>query len=164
MIAALDMGAADYVVKPFSLDVLAARVRRALRSLADDGAVPAAGPVLCGDVRIDVAAHEVSVAGEQVHLQPVQFALLSVLARNAGRVLTYQALSRAVHGEERTTASAREALRTSVSALRRGLGTGPDRPVIRTESRIGYRLVMGDSDDQGAVSSHPDRTRPPDRR
>ena len=145
MIAALDMGAADYVVKPFSLDVLAARVRRVLRE-HDEGAAVGLEPIDCGDVRIDVAAHEVWVAGEQVPLPPAQFALLGVLVRNSGRVLTYQALSRAVHGEDRASASGREALRTSVSALRRRLGTGPDRPVIRTESRVGYRLVPAAED------------------
>ena len=89
---------------------------------------------------MDVAAHQAWVAGASVHLQPLQFAVLRVLARNEGRVVTYQALSRAVYGDDRSDRSGAEGLRTCIGGLRRQLGTGPNRPVIRTESRIGYRL------------------------
>ncbi len=141
MVAALDLGAADYVTKPFSMEVLAARVRRVLRA-ASAPDEPADGPIECGDLRIDPAAHEALVAGERIHLQPMQFTLLTLLARNVGRVLTYQALIRAAHGHDAAPLGAKEGLRTVVSALRKQLGTGPDRPEIRTESRIGYRMVL----------------------
>ena len=147
MIAALDMGAEDYVVKPVNLNVLVARVRRALRGAGGPGTGdPASQTIDCGDLRIEVDAHEVWVAGEQVHLQRLQFAVLTVLARNAGRVLTYQALSRAVYGENKIPKSATESLRTCVSSLRTKIGTGEKRPVIRSESRIGYRLTVPSDD------------------
>jgi two-component system KDP operon response regulator KdpE len=146
MVAALDLGAVDYVTKPFSMEVLAARVRRVLRSPTESPAPPSA-PIECGDLRIDPAAHAVWMGGEAVHLPPLQFSLLAVLARNAGRVMTYQALVRAIHGQGAPPSGVKEGLRSAVSALRRHLGTGPGRPEIRTESRIGYRLVPPEDSD-----------------
>ena len=141
MIEALDLGAEDYVLKPVSLNVLDARLRRVLRSTA--AGRPAAGDVLrCGDVVVDVAGHVVVVDGETVHLQPLQFAALTVLARNEGRVVTYPSLARAVYGDDRSGSSSLEGMRTCVASLRRTLGSGPRRPAIHTEARVGYRLTV----------------------
>ena len=149
MVDALDLGAEDYVVKPFSMNVLSARVRRALRPAraAGSGASDVDSSLLeVGDLRLDVAAHEAWVDGRAVHLQPLQFAVLTVLARNEGRVLTYQALAMAVYGEHAGERASVDALRTCVGSVRRRLGSGPRRPEIRTESRVGYRLVAPGTD------------------
>lgn len=142
MVEALDLGADDYVVKPYSLTVLEARVRRVLRSPRRAVSQTEEQLVESGDLRIDVGAHEAWVAGEPIRLQPLQFAVLVVLARNEGRVVTYQELSRAAYGEDRADRATADGLRTCVAGIRRQLGSGSRRPVIRTESRIGYRLTV----------------------
>jgi len=141
MVQALDMGAEDYVLKPFSLQVLDARVRRALRSPRSAAAPDEERIIVCGDLRLDVAAHEARIGDELLQLQPLQFAVLTLLARNEGRVLTYQELSRAVYDDDVSGRTGAERLRTCIVKIRRQLGTGPGRPVIGTEARIGYRLT-----------------------
>jgi two-component system, OmpR family, KDP operon response regulator KdpE len=135
-VAALDAGADDYVTKPFGLDELLARLRAALRRV--DGA---AEPVFeVGELRVDLAAREVSVAGEPVQLTPHEFALLALLARNEGKLLTHKAILDEVWGHAYNAES--HYLHVYVSQLRRKLEPEPSRPrYILTEPGAGYRLV-----------------------
>ncbi len=135
-VAALDAGADDYVTKPFSIDELLARLRAALRR-AD---APAEPVVELGDLRIDLEKRAVSVGGEPVQLTPHEFALLRVLARNPGKLLTHAALLREVWG--RGYGDESHYLHVYVSQLRRKLEADPARPrYILTEPGAGYRLA-----------------------
>ena len=137
---ALELGAVDYIVKPFSPTELVARIRAALRNRAV--AEPAA-PFVLGDLFIDYAAHSVTVAGRPVQLTAIEYRLLVELAANAGRVLPYDRLWRRVWGEE-STGDLRP-MRTVVSTLRRKLDDAADNPTyIFTEPRIGYRMARGE--------------------
>lgn len=141
MVAALDLDVGDYVTKPYDLEVLAARIRRTLR--AADG-VDAGRPhdvISIGDLAINVDAHEVRIGGAEVHLQPVQFSALVLLARSSPTVLSYRSLARALHGTGEPPANSRDRVRTTVSSIRRALGDGPRRPRLETEFGVGYRLV-----------------------
>jgi two-component system, OmpR family, KDP operon response regulator KdpE len=135
-VAALDAGADDYVTKPFGLDELLARLRAALRR--GDGA---AEPVFeVGELRVDLAAREVSFAGAPVQLTPHEFALLGLLARNEGKLLTHKAILEEVWGHAYNAES--HYLHVYVSQLRRKLEPEPSRPrYILTEPGAGYRLV-----------------------
>jgi two-component system KDP operon response regulator KdpE len=135
-VAALDAGADDYVTKPFGVDELLARLRAALRR-----AEPSGEPVLeIGDLRIELDAHAVSFAGRPVQLTPHEYALLTLLARNEGKLLTHQAILREVWG--RAYADESHYLHVYVSQLRRKLEPDPARPrYILTEPGAGYRLV-----------------------
>jgi two-component system KDP operon response regulator KdpE len=143
-ITALDDGADDYVTKPFSMGELLARLRVALRhrhavAEAIDPAV-----IAVGDLEVDTGAHTSAVAGVPLQLARKEFALLALLARNSGRVLTHTALLSRVWG---TSDLARtERLRVHVTQLRRKLGEGPRRPRIVTEAGVGYRMVEPDSE------------------
>jgi two-component system, OmpR family, KDP operon response regulator KdpE len=135
-VAALDAGADDYVTKPFGLDELLARLRAALRRV--DGA---AEPVFeVGELRVDLAAREVTFAGAPVQLTPHEFALLGLLARNEGKLLTHKAILEEVWGHAYNAES--HYLHVYVSQLRRKLEPEPSRPrYILTEPGAGYRLV-----------------------
>ena len=130
---ALDKGAADYVVKPFSATELTARVRAALRRRAG------AEPFVLGDLAIDYDKRRVSVAGRDVRLTPKEYGLLNVLSLNAGRVMTYASLLRQVwgNGSDGDTAPVRD----FVKKLRRKLGDDPADPAwILNERGVGYRM------------------------
>ena len=139
-VAALDLGAADYVTKPFDTDELLARVRAALRQkLASEAERQV---VEAGGMTIDLFRRAVSRDGAQVHLSPKEYAVLAELAKNPGRVLTHKHLLRAVWGpahEDQT-----EYLRVAVRALRQKLERVPSQPqIIINEPAVGYRLVSG---------------------
>jgi len=135
-VAALDAGADDYVQKPFGIDELLARLRAALRR-AD---APAEPVVEVGDLRIDLEKRAVSVGGEPVQLTPHEFALLRVLARNPGKLLTHTMLLREVWG--RGYGDESHYLHVYISQLRRKLEPDPARPrFILTEPGAGYRLA-----------------------
>ena len=137
-VLALDEGADDYVTKPFSMPELLARIRVALRHRRALGVVDQA-VLEVGDLRIDVPHYAVTVAGEAVELSPKEFALLSVLARHAGRVLTHRALLQEVWGPE--AAGETQYLRVYAGQLRKKLADDPARPRLVTEPGVGYRLV-----------------------
>ncbi len=143
MVEALDRGADDYVVKPYSMPVLLARVRVSLRHAATAAAIAGADRFECGDLRLDVPAHEVTVDGRPVDMQARQFALLTLLLRQEGKVVTYSTLAKAMWGHE-PDAPDLNSLRIAVSRIRTLIGTGPRRPVIHTEVRVGYRLTGPD--------------------
>ena len=135
-VAALDAGADDYVTKPFGVEELLARLRAALRR-----AEPSGEPVLqIGQLKIDLDAHAVFFDDRPVQLTPHEYALLALLARNEGKLLTHQAILRDVWG--RAYADESHYLHVYVSQLRRKLEPDPARPrYILTEPGAGYRLV-----------------------
>lgn len=136
-VRALDMGADDYLAKPFGSDELLARLRAVLRR-----ARPPAEPsrvVEAGDVGVDLGTRGVFRAGVEVHLSPTERALLVELARNAGRVVDHRTLLRHVWGPE--YAGERNYLRTFVQRLRMKLEADPAEPrLIVTVERQGYRF------------------------
>jgi two-component system KDP operon response regulator KdpE len=137
-IAALDLGADDYVTKPFDGDELLAR----LRSVVRRGAAAADPEIRHGSLVVDRARHRVTLAGEPVSLTPREFALVAGLATAAGRVLTHRQLLEQVWG--RAHVNDVEYLRVAVRAVRRKLEADPTRPVlIVNEPGIGYRLGDG---------------------
>ncbi len=138
-VAALDAGANDYVTKPFSMPELLARIRVAVRLRA--ASKTEAPPIFeSGPIRIDFAAHEVSKNGERVHLTPLEFKLLTILARNTGRVLTHKQLLSEVWGP--AYLGQNHYLRIFMKALRHKLEDDPARPrILVTESGVGYRLL-----------------------
>jgi two-component system KDP operon response regulator KdpE len=135
-IAALDAGADDYVTKPFAVGELLARLRAALRR-----AGPATGPILeLGALRLDLDKHALTIDGQLVHLTPIEFRILSYLARNEGRLLTHTAILREVWGPAYSTES--NYLHVYVSQLRQKIEPDPARPrLLITEPGAGYRLV-----------------------
>ena len=138
---AFDMGAVDYVVKPFSPTELAARIRAALRKRA---ASEPSDPYVLGDLTIDYAERSVTLAGRPLPLIAMEYRLLAELSANAGRLLTYEHLLERVWGEK-SSGDVRP-MRTIVSKLRRKLGDDADNPTyIFTEPRVGYRMPKGDT-------------------
>ncbi len=138
-IAALDLGADDYVAKPFAVGELLARIRAALRRaapLAPDGADPI---VRFGNVQADFEKRLITVGGQEVHLTPNEYKLLQVLIKHAGRVVTQRQLLNEVWGPQHTEQS--QYLRVYVAQLRRKLEQDPARPrYLQTEPGVGYRL------------------------
>ena len=134
--AALDTGAVDYVVKPFSPSELSARIRAALRLRAVS---EPSEPYVVGDLIIDYAARRVTLAGQPLHLTPTEYRMLAVLSANAGRALTHRQLLEEVwRGRSDTDV---RAMRTMVGKLRRKLGEDATSPsFILTEPRIGYSM------------------------
>ena len=129
---ALEAGAADYIVKPFSPTELTARVRAALRKRGRPD------PFLVADLAIDYEKRRVTVGGRKVKLTVTEYELLRVLSVNAGRVMTYESLLRQVWGEREDT----EPVRTFVKKLRGKLGDAPASPTyIFNERGVGYRMA-----------------------
>ena len=138
-VTALDAGADDYLTKPFGTSELLARIRVALRH-ARATPIGDGDPVIeIGPFRIDRARHEVARDGEPVHLTPIEFKLLALLAHHAGKVMTHRQLLLAVWGPR--NAQHAHYLRVHVGALRRKLERDPARPRwLATEPGVGYRL------------------------
>jgi two-component system, OmpR family, KDP operon response regulator KdpE len=139
-VQALDVGADDYVTKPFGIEELLARVRANLRrSRASQEAAPL---IEVGDFRIDLPAHKVTVGHREVHLTPKEFDLLVYLARHAGKVVTHRALLSAIWGGQSTEQV--EYLRVFVGQLRKKLQPEASSPrYIVTEPWVGYRFEPG---------------------
>ena len=137
-VTALDLGADDYVVKPFDTEELLARIRTALRHRGS--ASSSAAPLAIGAITIDLAARRVLRAGEEARLTRKEYAVLAELARHPDRVLTHAALLRAVWGEAH--AGDVEYLRVVMRGLRLKLEQDPAAPtMLRNEPGVGYRLV-----------------------
>jgi two-component system KDP operon response regulator KdpE len=135
-IAALDAGADDYVTKPFAIGELLARIRAVLRR-----AGPSTEPVLrVGPLEVDLDKRSVSVDGRPVHVTPIEFRILRLLAQNPGKLMTHRAILREVWGPAYGDES--NYLHVYVSQLRRKLETDPSQPRrLVTEPGAGYRLV-----------------------
>ncbi len=138
-IAALDLGADDYIEKPFGVGELLARIRAALRRsapVAQDGEV-----LRFGRVELDVDKRLVRVDGEEVHLTPNEYKLLQVLIKHPGKVLTQRQLLNEVWGPNHVDQA--QYLRVYVAQLRRKLESDPARPKhLQTEPGVGYRLIL----------------------
>ena len=141
-VQALDVGADDYVTKPFSMPELLARMRVAVRHRHLVASVVDPGVLQLGDVTIDSGARSVIAGGEAVTLTKKEFDLFLLLARNPGKVLTHGTILGQVWAESRVGKT--ESLRVHMTYLRQKLGTGPSRPRLLTEPGVGYRLVLAD--------------------
>ena len=140
---AFDMGAADYVVKPFSPTELAARIRAALRRREATDAAELPQPYLLGDLSIDYAERRIAVAERPVELTATEYDMLFELSVNAGRVLTHEYLMRRVWGPDNSGDAG--LVRTIVKRLRLKLGDDAKNPkYILTQPRVGYRMIRGD--------------------
>ena len=138
-VLALDQGADDYVTKPFSTAELLARIRVALRHRKHVASPEDDAVLRVGDIEVDLARHVVEVGGRKVELTPKEFALLALLARWPGRVLTHRTILQEVWGPEYGSES--QYLRVYASQLRKKLDDDPVHPRLVTEPGVGYRLV-----------------------
>jgi two-component system KDP operon response regulator KdpE len=135
-VQALDHGADDYVTKPFGIAELLARMRTALRHASRPGEAPVFS---VGDLTVDMAARQVTVHQNPVHLTPLEYKLLTTLVKNAGKVLTHRYLLREVWGPGH--AEETHSLRVFMASLRRKLEDDSARPrYLMTEPGVGYRL------------------------
>jgi two-component system KDP operon response regulator KdpE len=137
-VAALDAGADDYVAKPFAVGELLARARVALRHAV--GRETGESTFVLGDLRVDLARRRVWVGEAEVRLTPIEYRLLTVLVRHAGKVLTHRQLLQEVWGPGQVEQT--HYLRVYMANLRRKLEADPARPrFLRTEPGVGYRLL-----------------------
>lgn len=139
-IKALDAGADDYVSKPFAMGELLARIRVALRHATRIDGAEDESLFSVGELRVDLARHQVLLGDQEVHLTPIEFRLLATLIKHAGKVLTHKQLLTEVWGPNQTEQS--HYLRVYAAQLRRKLEADPARPrYILTEPGVGYRLA-----------------------
>jgi two-component system KDP operon response regulator KdpE len=135
-VKALDAGADDYVTKPFGTDELLARLRAVLRRAGEADAEPV---LTIGDLELDLAGHHVTRNGQEVHLTPLEFDLLRVLAQNRGRLVTHSQLLREVWGPAYQTET--HYLRVHMTHIRAKIELDPSHPrYLITEPGVGYRL------------------------
>ena len=141
---AFDMGATDYVVKPFSATELLARIRAALRKRAAPELAQPSRPYVRGDLTVDYARHRVTVAGRTVALTDIEYRMLVELSVNADRALTHEHLLQRVWGPDSGEDTA--PVRNIVMRLRRKLGEEASNPAfIFAEPRVGYRMEQGET-------------------
>lgn len=139
-VAALDLGADDYLTKPFGVAELLARIRVALRHAIQQDGEEATPIFTTGALRVDLVRQQVFVNGDEVHLTPIEYKLLATLVRHAGKVLTHRQLLREVWGP--SYANETQYLRVYMGQLRHKLEENPARPrYLRTDPGVGYRLL-----------------------
>jgi two-component system KDP operon response regulator KdpE len=138
-VKALDGGADDYITKPFGAAELMARLRVALRHAAESRDVPSAIVQVGPEVEVDLVRRIVRVRGEEIHLTPIEYKLLTALVKHAGMVMTHRQLLERVWGPGH--AHQMQYLRVYMTQLRHKLESNPARPqLLLTEPGIGYRL------------------------
>jgi two-component system KDP operon response regulator KdpE len=141
---ALDLGADDYVTKPFGPEELMARIRAALRRVTSEDRAES-GVVRAGDLTIDYDRRRVLRGGAEIRLTPKEFDLLTLLVRNHDRVLTHRAILKAIWGANAVEQP--EHLWTLVAQLRRKIEPDPANPrYLLSEPWVGYRFATGDPD------------------
>src|SRR6187431_2320243 len=137
IIKALDNGANDYLVKPFRTGELLARIRSAIRGTINESNTPM---INCGSLQVDLAARTVKKNNDPIKLTATEYALLAILVKNEGKVLTHQYLLREIWGPGYINQS--QYLRVFIAQLRKKIETDANRPeYILTESGVGYRFV-----------------------
>jgi two-component system KDP operon response regulator KdpE len=142
-VRALDVGADDYLTKPFGTGELMARIRVALRHAARAKEERTEPVLTVGELQIDLDRHRVTVRGDEVHLTPNEYKLLAYMMKHAGKVLTHRQLLKEVWGA--AYASQTHYLRVYMVQLRHKLETDPTRPrYLSTEPGVGYRLKTED--------------------
>ena len=141
---AFDLGASDYIVKPFSPTELVARIQAALRRGAAPQRVEPQEPYVLRDLRIDYAHRRVTVAGEEAQLTATEYDLLAELAVNAGRVVRHEELLQRVWGP--ANPGSPRTIRTHLMRLRQKLGEDGENPIyVFAEPRVGYRMAVGET-------------------
>lgn len=141
-VAALDLGADDYVTKPFGTAELLARVRTALRHAQEpSGTVqPLPAQFRNGDLLLDFDRRRVLIEGKDVHLTQTEYSIVTLLAQNAGKVLTYDSIIRSIWGPNSGTDN--QILRVNMANIRRKMEKNPGEPkYIFTEMGVGYRMI-----------------------
>jgi two-component system KDP operon response regulator KdpE len=143
-VTALDLGADDYVTKPFSPEELLARIRAALRRVFAEDETPA-GRLRAGDLTIDYDRHRVLRKDDEIRLTPKEFDLLALLARSADRVLTHRAILKAIWGPNAVDQP--EHLWVLMAQLRKKIEPDPSQPrYLVSEPWVGYRFVTEPAD------------------
>lgn len=140
-VAALDFGADDYIVKPFGTSELLARIRTAIRHSpkAISGETIGEEKVTVGELEIDYSRRMVSLSGEKIHLTPVEYKILVLLSKNAGKVLTHDYIMKEIWG---LYGSDSHTLRVNMANIRRKIEANPGAPkYILTEMGVGYRMI-----------------------
>ncbi|MBI5290449.1 MAG: response regulator transcription factor [Chloroflexi bacterium] len=146
LLRGFDVGADDYIVKPFSSRELLARVQAVLKRARRDMVTPAESEIVCGNLRIDLARRRVTVGDREVHLTPTEYRLLHELATQRNRVLLHEQLLAAVWGAEYRDDI--DYLRAYIRYLRHKLEADPANPrLIVTEAAVGYMLVCPETTD-----------------
>lgn len=145
-VQALDAGADDYLTKPFNVEELLARLRSTLRRLSylERGGAEEEAVFTNGGMSIDYASATVTVDGQEIHLMPMEYSLLCLLAKNVGKVLTHQYILDNVWAN--AIESDLSSLRVYMASLRKKIDTDPEKSkLIQTHIGIGYRMVRVDS-------------------
>ena len=145
-VEALDLGADDYITKPFGTSELLARIRTAIRhSQRNSTGIPFdAVKIIVGDLEIDYGKRLVSISGKEIHLTPIEYKIIVLLSKYIGKVITHDFIIKEVWGPftTETYASEIQALRVNMANIRRKLEANPAEPrYIVTEVGVGYRMV-----------------------
>jgi two-component system, OmpR family, KDP operon response regulator KdpE len=140
-VTALNLGADDYVTKPFGMDELLARMRAILRRSSISDSEPTV--LRSGKLTIDLEQHQVMIGKQEIKLTPKEFDVLKFLVRNAGKVITHRALLQAVWGSQSSEQT--EYLRVFINQIRKKIEPDPQHPIyIITEPWVGYRFIAGE--------------------
>ena len=142
---ALDLGADDYLTKPFGTIELMARIRTALRhtrTTSEDDQIALSGVFTVGELTIDYGKHRVFLGDRDTNLTPNEFKIVALLGKHAGRVITYKSMLQQLWGP--TASSDNKILRVHMASIRRKIEPNPDEPMyIFTETGVGYRMTDG---------------------